>query len=303
MRARAALAGLALFTALALAGSASAAPSYIEAAVQDPGRPAADTARDANPQTGRDPGVRRRPSGRDRARDRPRRRLLHPPAQQGRRTRRPRLRRRPRIDAEGRRRHRRRPGLRQRHRDRRRSLGGIQGPAGRPGVHRPELPRPSPDPAAPGRARGGSRVVHDAQARRNPPHSRPRRPVRRAGRRNRRHPAPHRPGRGSQRGRGRRLSCSTPRATSCATPPTRTPSGFSTPRSAATPTSSSSASRSRRKAATYTLLPRWGRGTPKGWRGRRRERSRPVRPPPRLRRYSPQRGERFSAGPAGWLRR
>jgi predicted methyltransferase len=47
MLVRTVLAGLALFTAFALAGSASAAPPNIEAAVKDPGRPAADTARDA----------------------------------------------------------------------------------------------------------------------------------------------------------------------------------------------------------------------------------------------------------------
>src|SRR5580704_16394675 len=45
---RLALAGLALFTAVALAGAASAASPAIEAAVHDAGRPAADTARDAN---------------------------------------------------------------------------------------------------------------------------------------------------------------------------------------------------------------------------------------------------------------
>ena len=41
MLVRAVLAGLALFTTFALAGSASAAPPAIEAAVKDPGRPAA----------------------------------------------------------------------------------------------------------------------------------------------------------------------------------------------------------------------------------------------------------------------
>jgi len=45
---RLALAGLAMLTTLALAGSASAAPANIEAAIHDPGRPAADTARDAD---------------------------------------------------------------------------------------------------------------------------------------------------------------------------------------------------------------------------------------------------------------
>jgi predicted methyltransferase len=48
MRVRIALAGLALFTTLALAGSAPAASPAIEAAVRDAGRPAADTARDVN---------------------------------------------------------------------------------------------------------------------------------------------------------------------------------------------------------------------------------------------------------------
>jgi len=48
MRARAAVAGLAMLTVIAVAGSAWAAPPSIEAAVHDPGRPEADTARDAN---------------------------------------------------------------------------------------------------------------------------------------------------------------------------------------------------------------------------------------------------------------
>jgi predicted methyltransferase len=48
MRVRTALAALAFFTTLGLTGSASAASPAIEAAVKDPGRPAEDTARDAN---------------------------------------------------------------------------------------------------------------------------------------------------------------------------------------------------------------------------------------------------------------
>jgi predicted methyltransferase len=47
MNARTALAGLATLAALALAGVARSADPAIEAAVHDPGRPAADTARDA----------------------------------------------------------------------------------------------------------------------------------------------------------------------------------------------------------------------------------------------------------------